>query len=190
MKAKLNTKFCQGMLLDRRDDYCFNFIPIPFCPGINKAIMVDDLYTTYWVHSQPDYDGWENLTTYKRQIWVTVKNETPILFCPLCWSIKGLSSKLWYWSNFKPLLSKVDRCYACHSNSSKQQTNYLWLWRYSLHKGSATLVSLVAYWAIENAKNFDSFLSEKDVESTHKMVGKTMDGIIDDRHVKDNVQRS
>jgi len=76
MKAKLNTKFCQGMLLDSGDDYCFNFVPVLFYPGINEAIMVDDLYTTYWVHSQPDYNGWENLTTYKHQIWVTVENKT------------------------------------------------------------------------------------------------------------------
>ena len=76
IKPKLKPKVCQGMLFDSGNDYRFSFVPVPFRPGVNKALTVDDLYTAYWVHSQPDYDGWENLTTYKCQISITVENET------------------------------------------------------------------------------------------------------------------
>ena len=72
----LKPKFCQGMLFDSGDDYCFKFVPVPFRPGVNKAITVDDLYTAYWVHSQSDYNGWENLAMYKRQICATTEDRT------------------------------------------------------------------------------------------------------------------
>lgn len=75
-EAKLKPKFCQGMLFDSGNDYRFSFEPVPFRPGVNEAITVDDLYTPYWVHSQTDHDGWENLTTYKRQICATIEKET------------------------------------------------------------------------------------------------------------------
>ena len=64
------------MLFDSGNDYWFSFVPVPFWPGVNRALTVDDLYAAYWLHSQPDYDGWENLTTYKRQIDITVESET------------------------------------------------------------------------------------------------------------------
>ena len=58
------------MLFDVGADYSAMVVPVPFRAGVAGLSSVDDLFTSYWVHSRPDDDWWENLGKYKSRIEV------------------------------------------------------------------------------------------------------------------------
>ena len=58
------------MLFDVGDDISFMLVPVPFRPGVDNPLSVDDLFTAFWVHTKLDDYRWENLDTYKRQITI------------------------------------------------------------------------------------------------------------------------
>ena len=58
------------MLFDVGDDTSFMLVPVPYRPGVDDPLSVDDLFTAFWVHTKWDHHRWENLNIYKRQIIV------------------------------------------------------------------------------------------------------------------------
>lgn len=65
---KLGNKVRWGMLFDVGEAYNVMLVPVPFRPGITAPLSVDDLFTSYWVHSASNNNQWENLGDFKRQI--------------------------------------------------------------------------------------------------------------------------
>ncbi|EDR02553.1 uncharacterized protein LACBIDRAFT_332369 [Laccaria bicolor S238N-H82] len=59
-----------GMLFEVGADYAAMLVPVPFRAGVAEPSSVDDLFTSYWVHSKSDDDFWENLGRYKLRVEV------------------------------------------------------------------------------------------------------------------------
>ncbi|EDQ99475.1 uncharacterized protein LACBIDRAFT_334967 [Laccaria bicolor S238N-H82] len=87
-------KHVQGMLFDSGNEYNFKSVPMPFRPGIKEPVTVDDLYTPYWVHSQDDFNGWENLAKHKQQVTITTEHNTRFYAIHFADQAEN-SSKLW-----------------------------------------------------------------------------------------------
>ena len=58
------------MLFNVGANYSAMVVPVLFCAGVAGPNLVDDLFTSYWVHSRPDDDWWENFGKYKSHIEV------------------------------------------------------------------------------------------------------------------------
>jgi len=105
------------MLFDVGTDYSAMLVPVPFRAGVAEPSSVDDLFTSYWVHSQSEGDWWENLGKYKSCIEVGTGNDLEFFSVhfsdqmggfPRNFSVQAIGEDYYSWWKGAVLVLRID----------------------------------------------------------------------------------